>query len=132
MEQMQVLTELSKLTENLLYFSESESPYTITVWTDVQPHQLAEQIAASQPTNAQLKPVDFHLFFEQLVNRVDPSDSVLIENAKRTSRLKDFLQTNLSQLQVFRAEGSSAIPIFIAGFLPNQSCVLLQTKAIET
>lgn len=119
--------------DGALYFSESEHPFTVSDWGAVAPGERNDKIAAMlQADPGSLKQVDPAGFFERLGRSSDPGDEVLVQNAAKLNKLFTYLQEQLSDITVTRAEGSSRIPIVITGYLPGQSCIAIQTTAIET
>ncbi len=119
--------------DGALYFSESEHPFTLSDWGQVPPGNLEHTLAAQlEAAPGSLKQVDPAAFFERLSRSSDPDDEVLVQNAAKLNRLFTYLQEQLSGITVTRAEGSARIPIAITGYLPDQSCMAIQTVAIET
>ncbi|GGH15959.1 MULTISPECIES: nuclease A inhibitor family protein [Pedobacter] len=128
-----ILTTITRLLLGVLYFSESESPFKATDWGKIPPSALQQEIASryqSAPFN--LKQVDNIAFFDHLISKVDPGDAPMVENMRKIEALRTFIVQNLSNIQVTRVEGSTKIPIIITGYLPDGSCLAIETFAIET
>ena len=128
-----ILVTITKLLLGVLYFTESESPFTATDWGKIPPAELLQKIAAqyqSSPSN--LKQLDHAAFFNHLISKVDPNDAPMVENAGKIDALYSFLKQNLSNIQITRVEGASRIPVLITGYLPDGSCLAIQTFAVET
>ncbi|MBO9672692.1 MAG: hypothetical protein J7577_04565 [Sphingobacteriaceae bacterium] len=128
-----ILTTITKLLLGVLYFTESESPFKVADWGKIPPSALQQEIASryqSAPIN--LKQVDHITFFNHIISKVDANDAPMVENAGKIEAFRAFIAQNLSNIQVTRIEGSSKIPIIITGYLPDGSCLAIETFAIET
>ncbi|MBB6239506.1 hypothetical protein HDC90_004159 [Pedobacter sp. AK013] len=128
-----ILATITKLLVGVLYFTESESPFKVADWGKIPPAQLLQKIAAqyhSAPSN--LKQLDHVTFFNHLISKVDASDAPMVENARKIALFYASLKQNLSNIQVIRVEGSNSIPVLITGYLPDGSCVVIETLAVET
>ncbi|WP_316805430.1 nuclease A inhibitor family protein [Pedobacter nototheniae] len=133
MENTTVLNTITDLLKGTLYFSESESPFTVNNWGQVTKTDLTGKIAAI--TNAapeQLKTINIDVFFEHLTSKADPADLNMVKNAAKLRTFYEYLKKNLTDLQVTRAETGSRIPIIISGYLSDGSCIAVQTQAVET
>jgi hypothetical protein len=128
-----IITTLSDLTKGVLYFSESESPFVVGNWGKVPPADLSGKIATKHAADAnQLKVLDPKAFFDRIVAKADPADLPTVENAQKIYAFYEYAQKNLSNLQVTRVEGDFSIPIAITGYLPDGTCIVIQTQAVET
>jgi hypothetical protein len=128
-----ILATITKLLLGVLYFTESESPFKVADWGKVPPAALLQKIATqyqSAPSN--LKQLDHAVFFDHLISKVDASDAPMVENAHKIEVFYTFLKQNLSNLTVIRIEGASRIPVLIIGYLPDGTCVVIETLAVET
>jgi len=128
-----ILVTISKLLLGVWYFTESESPFKAADWGIITPAELLQKIAIqykSDPSN--LKQIDQAAFFEQLTSSVDKADAPMVENAGKIADFYAFLKQNLSNITVVRVEGASRIPVLIAGYLPDGTCIVIETFAIET
>ena len=128
-----ILATITKLLLGVLYFTESESPFTVTNWGKIPPEQLLQKIAeAYQSPPGNLKQLDQHAFFQHLTSKVDATDAVMVENAHKVEEIHTFLVQNLSDIQITRVEGTSRIPVLITGYLPDGTCLVIETFAVET
>lgn len=128
-----ILATITELLVGVLYFSESESPFTATDWGKIPPAELLQKIAIqyqSSPSN--LKQPDHAAFFNHLISKVDANDAPMVENARKIEAIYSFLKQNLSNIQVTRVEGASKIPVLITGYLPDGTCLVIETFAVET
>lgn len=130
---MDTLSKISALTKDLLYYSESEYPFSVEQWDLASIDELPAKIASLTQSDLNQQRVIAHAdFFHKMTRIVDPNDKPLIENAQKAKELYQYLQEEFKTIQVIRVEGNSVIPIFIAGLLPGGNCVVLRTTAIET
>ncbi|MGO4875911.1 nuclease A inhibitor family protein [Pedobacter psychrotolerans] len=128
-----ILAAMTKLLLGTLYFTETESTFTVTDWGKIPPTELLSKIAARHHSDAshlkQINPADF---FDRLVSKVDAADAPMVENAQKIQKFYTYLTKNLSSIQVVRVEGNSKIPVLITGYLADGTCVLIETLAVET
>ena len=130
---MDAISKISLLTQGLLYYSESEYPFSVEEWALASMDELPAKIVSLTQSDLSQQHVIAHAeFFHKMTRIVDPNDKLLVENAKKAKELYQYLNDELKTIQVIRVEGSSVIPIFIAGILPNGSCLVLRTTSIET
>jgi hypothetical protein len=128
-----IISGISEIIDGALYFSESENPFTVSDWGQVDVSGLTAKIASEQHAeHADLKQTDTSAFFQRITNSTDPTDNVLTENAAKLQKLQQYLNNHLTDIQVTRVEGSSRIPVIITGYLPDNTCIAIQTVAIET
>jgi len=128
-----ILATITNLLLGVLYFTESESPFTVTNWGKIPPEQLLQKIAeAYQSPPGNLKQLDQHAFFQHLTSKVDATDAVMVENVHKVEEIHTFLVQNLSDIQITRVEGTSRIPVLITGYLPDGTCLVIETFAVET
>ncbi|KIA96634.1 hypothetical protein OC25_02620 [Pedobacter kyungheensis] len=128
-----ILTTITKLLVGVMYFSESESPFKVADWGKIPPAALQQEIASRyQSALSDLKQVDHTAFFNHITSKVDAADTPMVENARKITELHNFIRQNLSNIQVTRVEGSSKVPIIITGYLPDGSCLAIETFAVET
>lgn len=128
-----ILATITKLLLGVLYFTESESPFKAADWGKITPAALLQKIAIqyhSDPSN--LKQIDQAAFFDRLISKVDKADIPIVENAGKIATFYTFIKQNLSNITVIRVEGASRIPVLIAGYLPDGTCIVMETFAIET
>ncbi|WP_443944770.1 nuclease A inhibitor family protein [Pedobacter sp. AW1-32] len=127
------LTTFSNLLAGVLYFSESENPFTVSDWGKISPSDVHAQIAMRfdrKPEN--LKTLQPDAFFERIVQRADPSDHIVVEHAQKLAAFYQKIRSSLSNIQVTRVEGNVQIPILITGHTEDGTCVVAETLSIET
>ncbi|HVI48770.1 MAG TPA: nuclease A inhibitor family protein [Chitinophaga sp.] len=133
MEKTAFLEKLTDKIAGILYFSESEYPLTIEQWGILPAATLPEKIATLNVVEQNvLRPVNADDFFNEIERTADPNDKPIVENAQKFKTLYQFLKENLSNIQVTRVETGASIPVYITGFLPDGSCIALQTTSIES
>jgi Nuclease A inhibitor-like protein len=128
-----ILAALTNLLLGVWYFTESESPFKPADWGKIAPSALLQKIAVqyhADPSN--LKQIDQAAFFDNLISNVDKGDAPMVANAHKIAAFYAFLKQNLSNITVVRIEGASRIPVLIAGYLPDSTCIVIETFAIET
>lgn len=126
-------SKISALTQGLLYYSESEYPFSVEEWELASMDELpAKIVSLTQSDLSQLHIIAHAAFFHKMTRIVDPNDKLLVENAQKAKELYQCLNDELKTTQVIRVEGNSVIPIFIAGILPGGGCLVLRTTSIET
>lgn len=128
-----ILATITKLLLGVWYFTESESAFKAADWGTITPSALLKKIAIqynADPSN--LKQIDQAAFFDSLISNVDQGDAPMVENAHKIAAFYTFLKQNLSGITVVRVEGTSRIPVLIAGYLPDGTCIVIETFAIET
>ncbi len=124
---------LQEKIKGLLYFSESENPYTIeTIESRSLPQVTAEIAAIHNVTESQVEIGDAQGFFDHIIESADPNDPVMKTNAERTQELYDYLQSNLNDIKVFRIKSGARITVYIVGWGKDSTPVALKSLAIET
>ena len=128
-----IVATITKLLLGVWYFTESESPFKAADWGKITSSELLKEIAIkynADPSN--LKQIDQADFFDGLISNVDQADAPMVENAGKIADFYTFLKQNLSNITVVRVEGASRIPVLIAGYLTDGTCIVIETFAIET
>jgi len=129
----EILATISKLLLGVWYFTESESPFKAADWGKIIPSALLQKIAIQYHADpSDLKQINQAAFFDSLISNVDKADAPVVENAGKIATLYTFLKQKLSNITVVRVEGASRIPVLIAGYLPDGTCIMIETFAIET
>ncbi len=130
---MTIVSQLSALTEGLLYYSESEYPFIIEQLDITQATELPDKLASlAQRSIDMQRTVTAEDFFSGMCRISDPNDALMKVNAEKAGALWQFLQQHLNTIKVTRVEGNTEVLIFITGFSPEGYCVMLRTTSIET
>lgn len=117
----------------VLYFSETENPIKVNDWGKISPSNVPAKIATLHQVDInQVKSINTNDFFEKLSKSADPRDEVMVQNAQKIANFYQLIKENLRDIQVYRAEGSSRIPVIIVGFTTDGACIAFETLAVET
>lgn len=119
--------------EGLVYYSESDNPYTIEPLESKSIEQVPFEITTQHSTSeGMVKSINVDNFFQHIIMAADPNDAVLAANAKKTEALYRFLKEKLADLIVFRIESGVRIPIYIVGALQSGALIAIKTMSVET
>ena len=114
---------LRKAAEGLEYPSESDAPFDPFLWKD-NGRRVEEVIAEHAGKDHKLQEVPLDRFFAQL------NDS---EDADRFRALRRALESQLTNVRVFRAtDGSAKVDIYLVGKTRSGNWAGLHTTSIET
>ena len=126
------LLPLQEKIADVIYYSETDSPFTIEILQSKSPGTVAEEIAQKNDiTVSGLKQISAALFFQQIHDTADPNDVAVVTNAQKIVALYNFLQSTFTDLSVYRVEGGVRIPIYITCFSGNE-CIALKTLSVES
>lgn len=129
----EILPQLTDHLQGLIYFSESEASLTVQNLGSLSKEQLNNQIISQNNVNPEaIKLIDPAEFFEAILKRADPADNVIVENAQKFQELYSFLKSNYKDIQVYRIEGDTKIPLIITALQPDNNCIAISTYAIES
>ncbi len=121
LEDQQIITELREVVKGLTYPSESDEPFDVFLWPmkEADPlKQIATQGNKIQP-NAE---TSLDAFFAELLTGDD---------AEKFSRLRDTLQSRLSNIRVFRV-GQIEVNVYVIGITPADNWAGVHTVSVET
>ncbi len=119
--------------EGLIYYSESDNPYSIELLQSKSLQQIPSEIAAlNSVSETSVRNIDADAFFKHIADAADTNDEIIAANAARTEALHVFLKENTSDLTVYRIESGVRIPIYIVGALEDNSFVAVKTMSVET
>jgi hypothetical protein len=127
---MTVTETLTQASQGLLMPSESEYPFEIVVWEDVE--LTAEKILelTNYPPATSIEQVELDYFFRNVATEKDWHDKIQKENVAKFQNLVQVIKDNLAELRVYRI-GTIEISIYIVG-KTNDGLAGLATKVIET
>ncbi len=128
----QLADKIRDLTNGLFYISETDSPvglFTGSRAAVVNGREMLKQTGGSK--NQSIKEISFEIFFENLTKIKDWYGDREKETAARWAKLKDLLESNLSEASVFRI-GTIQIDIYVVGLNEEGRLAGIQTKAVET
>lgn len=129
-----VIEILQKASADLLFISESESPFEVFFWelpegTEVTSEMMLQQTGISADT-----PIDFsdlESFFSVATTHQDWHGSFEKEIVEKYQHLGQTLQENLTDIQVIRI-GKINIDIYIIGKTADGNLAGLKTQVVET
>jgi hypothetical protein len=128
----QIIEELEKATEGLLFMSEADYPFEIVRLEDEPElnqqcfHQLAG-VAADAPVESR----SIEEFFRAAVSEPEWKKGEELATARRFQSLVQLLKENLTELRVYRV-GEINMAVFILGKSPEGNWLGLKTRAVET
>jgi hypothetical protein len=125
------ITEIfAQASQGLLMPSESEYPFEVFVWEDVEltPQKILE--LTNYPPATSIEEVELDYFFRNVASEKDWHDKIQKENVAKFQNLVQVIKDNLAELRVYRI-GTIDISIYIVG-KTNDGVAGLATKVIET
>lgn len=128
----EILEQLKRASDGLLFMSESEYPCVAFLWSDIAPatpEKVLQQI--KHPIDTPVKIVGVDDFFGLETTPEDWHNEEEKETVKRFQTLVLTLKENLSNLQVYRL-GEVEIDVYIIGETPAENLAGLSTKVVET
>jgi Nuclease A inhibitor-like protein len=127
----EIIDRLKQATTDLLWSSESDYPFEIVSWElgiELTPSDLFSNI---YDTDLEIESITLTDLFEPVLTIEDWYEQVELDLVDRYTNLLDSIDTNLSEVQVFRV-GEVEIDIYIIGKTPTGDIVGLKTRSVET
>ncbi|MEC4805076.1 MAG: nuclease A inhibitor family protein [Jaaginema sp. PMC 1079.18] len=124
--------QLQQATEGLFWPSETDAEFEIVTWPDLD--NLTVETVRDRLNLDPETPIlcqDFYRFFQPVTQEQAWHNAEERAERERYQVLVEFLNANLSNLQVFRV-GEVEIDIYILGQTPERQTLGLQTQAVET
>jgi hypothetical protein len=130
----QLLEQFKQRSENLLFMSESDYPFTAFLWNwqeqdALTPEKLLQHTGRS--LNTPVEVVDLGCFFRNATTPQDWYGLEEEETLKKYQALVETLKHNLSDIKVYRV-GTIDIDVYIVGKTPSGDYAGLFTKVVET
>ncbi len=130
----QLIENLKKEVEGLLYTSESDAPFEVTPlpWEEEkQPEKedFMKLMAVKEDTPVQTQRLD--TFFKPLLQKYDWFGEEELATLERYQKLKEYVTTQLTHTQVYRV-GEIEIQVYIVGKTVDNQWVALKTESTET
>jgi hypothetical protein len=127
---MTVTETLTQASQGLLMPSESEYPFEVFVWEDVEltPQKILE--LTNYPPATLIEEVELDYFFRNVAGEKDWHDEIQKENVAKFQNLVQVIKDNLAELRVYRI-GTIEVNVYIVG-KTNDGVAGLATKVIET
>ena len=126
-----LLPELKAACEDLLWRSETDSPFEVVVFpSDQQPFRVA-QLFNRYPEGTPINIVSLDDFFSQATVERAWFDSRELAMVKRYQNLRDLLETTLENLTIYRI-GHVEIDVYLIGKTEDEQVLGVKTKIVET
>jgi hypothetical protein len=127
----EVIDRLKQATTDLLWSSESDYPFEIVSWEsgiELTPSDLFSNI---YDADLEIESISLTDLFEPVLTIEDWYEQAELDLVDRYTNLLDSINTNLSEVQVFRV-GEVEIDIYIIGKTPTGDIIGLKTRSVET
>ena len=132
MDTTKMKKQLSLLTSDLWYSSESDYPFELMDWGKMAPAAIRSAVAAKHSPGSAIETVPAKDFFSRYIRRQEMSDDEAMKAiAQRYKKLESFLLANAADITVWRC-GRIEIGVYIVISLKNGHVLALKTTAIET
>ena len=127
---MTITETLTQASQGLLMPSESEYPFEVFVWENVEltPQKILE--LTNYPPATSIEQVELDYFFRNVATEKDWHDKIQKENVTKFQNLVQVVKDNLAELRVYRI-GTIEVNVYIVG-KTNDGVAGLATKVIET
>lgn len=127
----EILEQLKRATDGLLFMSESEYPFSVFLW-EITPEATPEKVSqqTNHPIDTPVKIVGFDDFFQVATTEEDWHGEEEKKIVKRFQSLVQMLKENLSNLQVYRL-GEIEIDVYVVGETPTGNLAGIATKIVE-
>jgi hypothetical protein len=127
---MTITEILAQASQGLLMPSESDYPFEVFVWEDVEltPQKILE--LTNYPPATSIEEVELDYFFRNVATEKDWHDKIQKENVAKFQNLVQVIKDNLAELRVYRI-GTIDVNVYIVG-KTNDGVAGLATKVIET
>lgn len=127
----EIIDRLKQATTDLFWSSESDYPFEVVSWelgVELTPTDLFSNI---YDTDLAIESIPLADLFEPILMIEDWYEDAEIALVDRYTNLLDLINTNLSEVQVFRV-GEVEIDIYIIGKTPAGDIIGLKTLSVET
>jgi hypothetical protein len=127
---MTITEILAQTSQGLLMPSESEYPFEVGAWKDVEltPEKILE--LTNYPPATSSEEVELDYFFRNVATEKDWHDKIQKENVAKFQNLVQVIKDNLAEIRVYRI-GTIEVSAYIVG-KTNDGVAGLATKVIET
>ncbi len=130
----ELLEQLKKASDGLLFMSESEAPFEPFYWEAVDNgtiNQTSLLQKTGHPQNTPVEVVDLDCFFQVATTEQEWHCPEERKTVKKFSDLVETLKQNLSDIKVYRV-GKRNIDVYIAGKISSENYAGVSTKVVET
>jgi hypothetical protein len=130
---MDIIKEsLEALVKGLQYSSESDFPFAVLNWGNINEDAIQQNILANHGKPASLVKADTDTFFNHYIQRHQSGDDdIMRANALQFQKLYDYIKSVAVSTEVWRC-GEIRIGIYIIIKTTDNSVLALQTTAVET
>jgi hypothetical protein len=127
---MTITETLTQASQRLLMPSESDYPFEVFVWKDVEltPQKILE--LTNNPPETSIEQVELDYFFRNVATQKDWHDEIQRESVTKFQNLVQVVKDNLAELRVYRI-GTIEVNVYIVG-KTKDGVAGLTTKVIET
>lgn len=127
---MTIAETLTQASQGLLMPSESDYPFEVFVWEDVEltPEKILE--LTNYPPATSIEEVELDYFFRNVAGEKDWHDKIQKENVAKFQNLVQVIKDNLADIRTYRI-GTIEVNVYIVG-KTNNGLAGLATKVIET
>ena len=126
-----LLPELKAACEDLLWRSETDSPFEVVVFPAAQQPFRVAQLFNHYPEGTPVNIVSLDDFFSQATVERAWFDSRELARVKRYQNLRDLLETTLENLTIYRI-GRVEIDVYLIGKTEDEQVLGVKTKIVET
>lgn len=128
-----LLPELKAACKNLLWRSETDHPFEVTVLpANHQPSRVEKLLSSGRyPDNTPVAIVSIDDFFGQTTVERAWFDSRELTLVERYRNLRDLLETTLENLQVYRI-GNVEMDVYLLGNTEDNQVIGVKTRIVET
>jgi Nuclease A inhibitor-like protein len=126
-----IINRLKQASTDLLWSSESDYPFEVVSWepgTDLNPADLFSNVYDNELSIESMTLADL---LAPVITVEDWYEQTELDLVDRYTNLLDSINTNLSEVEVFRV-GEVEIDIYIIGKTPTGNIVGLKTRSVET
>ncbi|MGA9997949.1 MAG: nuclease A inhibitor family protein [Pyrinomonadaceae bacterium] len=133
MSDEQLIHELERATEGLLFMSESDYPFEVVRLESLSEEDVPQRLRrlAGADTAAPVETRSVEDFFRVAAAEAEWKDAQALETAKRYQALLSLLKENLTDVRVYRV-GEINIPVYIIGRSSEGRLLGLSTRVVET
>jgi hypothetical protein len=128
----QIIDELKRMTEGLLFMSEADYPFEIVYLKgedEPSPRHLRERAGMAADAPVETRSID--KFFRAATSEPEWKQEKELTTARRYQSLVRLLKEHLTDLQVFTV-GEINMPVYILGKSSEGSWLGLSTRVVET
>jgi hypothetical protein len=129
----EITAKLKDASSGLVMPSESDYPFEPFLWSGTKEPLTPEKILelTNHPQNSPVETIDLPYLFRNLAQEQEWHDEQQKENVGKYRKLLEVLESNLSDIQVFRV-GEINIDVYVVGKIESGDLAGLATKVVET